>query len=76
MSISIIIPKSSKTLYDSLKSFHLIVLLNMLGKLIKKVIGERMQFHPTSNNFIYYNQLGGLKQYSTLDMGIFLTYLI
>ena len=47
-----------------------------LGRLIEKVIGERMQFHPTSNNFIYSNQLGELKQYSTLDVGIFLTYLI
>ena len=76
MSISIIIPKSNKTLYDSLKSFHLIMLLNMLGKLIEKVIGERIQFYPTSNNFIYSNQLEGLKQYSTLNVGIFLTYLI
>jgi len=48
----------------------------MLGKLIEKVIRERMQFHPTSSNFIYSNQLGELKQYSTLDVGIFLTYLI
>ena len=76
MSISIIIPKSNKTLYDSLKFFHPIMLLNMLGKLIEKVIRDRMQFHPTSSNFIYSNQLGELKQYSTLDVGIFLTYLI
>ena len=49
----IIIPKPNKTLYNSLKSFRPIVLLNMLGKLIKKVIGERIQFHIIANDFIY-----------------------
>ena len=49
----IIIPKPNKTLYNSLKSFRPIVLLNMLGKLIKKVIGERIQFYVIANDFIY-----------------------
>ena len=31
-------------LYDSLKMFRLIILLNILGKLIEKVIGERLQY--------------------------------
>ena len=49
----IIIPKLNKLLYDLPKSFRPIVLLNMLGKLIKKVIGERIQFHIAANNFIH-----------------------
>jgi len=48
----------------------------MLGKLIKKVIRERLQFQVISNNFIYLNQLGRLKQQSTTDAGTFLTHLI
>lgn len=76
MLILIIITKPNKILYDSSKSFCSIVLLNTLGKLIEKIIGERMQFHFISNNFIYPNQLGGLKQYSTLNTDIFLTHLI
>ena len=50
--------------------------LNMLGKLIEKVIGERMQFNFISNNFIHSNQLRELKQCFTLDIGIFLAHLI
>lgn len=48
----------------------------MLGKLIEKVIGEILQFKFISNNFIYPNQLGGLKQQSAINVGIFLTHFI
>ena len=46
----IIIPKPNKTSYNSPKPFYPIVLLNILGKLIKKVIGERLQFQSQINN--------------------------
>ena len=52
-STMIIISKPNKLSYDSPKSFRPIALLNTLGKLIKKVIGERIQFHITSNDFIH-----------------------
>jgi len=73
--MTIVIPKPNKSSYDSLKSFRPIVLLNTLGKLIEKVIGERLQFQAISNNFIYQSQLGGLKFKFTTDTGIALTYL-
>ena len=41
-STTVIIPKPNKMLYDQPKSFHLIVLLNTLGKLIEKIIEERI----------------------------------
>ena len=41
-SSSIIISKLNKTFYNAPKSFHPIVLLNMLEKLIEKCIGERL----------------------------------
>ena len=62
LSSSITIPKSNKTAYDSSKFFHFIILLNTLGKLIEKVIGECLQFHSIANNFIHPNQLERLKQ--------------
>ena len=74
--MSIIISTSNKSLYNSPKSFCLIVLLNMLGKLIEKVIEERMQSHSISNNFIHLNQFRELKQCSTTDVNVFLTHLI
>ena len=72
----IIIPKPNKKSYDSPKSFRSIILLNILGKLIEKVIGKNLQFYLILNNFIHLCQLGGLKQRSTIDVGITLSYFI
>jgi len=53
-----------------------IVLLNTLGKLIEKVIAERIQFTVTKNNFIYPCQLGGLKFKSTMNGEVTLMYIV
>jgi len=58
------------------KSFRPIILLNTLGKLIEKVIGDRLQFYVISNNFIYQSQLGRLKFKSTTNAGIVLIHII
>ena len=63
MLTSIIISKLNKV-YDFSKMFWPIVLINTLGKFIEKVIGKCLQFHMISNNFVYPNQLEGLKQCS------------
>ena len=70
ISTMIVIPKPNKKSYDSPKSFRPIVLLNIMGKLTKKIIGERLQFHTVSNDFIHPSQLGGLKFKSTIDASI------
>jgi len=72
----VIIPKPNKTIYDSPKLYQPIVLLNTIGKLFEKMIGECLQFHTISNNFIHQSQLGGLKQRSTTDAGVVLTQII
>jgi len=76
VSSSVIILEPNKVTYDSSKSFHPIVLLDTLEKLIEKVISKCIQYYLIANNFIHPNQLGGLKQYSTTNIGLFLTYLI
>ena len=53
ISMTIIIPKPNKELYNTPKAFRPIILLNTSSKLIKKVIGNCLQFHAISNNFIY-----------------------
>ena len=75
-SMMIVISKPNKMSYNSSKSFRPIVLLNTLGKLIEKVIGNRLQFYIVSNNFIYQSQLDRLKFKSTTNAGIALTYFI
>ena len=49
----VVIPKPNKLAYDQPKSFHLIILLNTLGKLIEKIVTERLQFIIVKNNFIH-----------------------
>ena len=75
-SSTVIIPKPNKPAYDSPKSFHPIILLNTIGKLIEKVITEWLQFYIIKNDFIHPSQLGGLKFKSTTDAGIALTHII
>ena len=75
-SSTVIIPKLNKPKYNHLKAFCPIVLLNTLGKLIEKVIVERLQFIVVNNNFIYPSQLGGLKFKSTSDTGVALTHTV
>ena len=73
---TIIIPKPNKTSYDQPKAFRPIVLLNTLGKLIEKVIAERLQFTVASNNFIHPSQLGSLKFKSIIDASVALTHIV
>jgi len=75
-STTVIIPKPNKKSYNSPKAFRPIVLLNTVGKLIEKVIRERLQFNTASNDFIHPSQLGGLKFKSTIDAGVALTHII
>lgn len=75
-SLSNIIPKPNKSLYDSPKSFQPIVLLNTIDELIEKVISNKIQVHAISSNFLYPNQLGDIRQCSTTDAGVYLTYVI
>ena len=75
-STMVIIPKPNKTTFNSPKLYYPIVLLNTIGKFFEKMIGECLQFHMISNNFIYYSQLGDLKQRSTTDTGVTLIHII
>ena len=58
------------------KAFKPIVLLNMLGKLIEKMIARQLQFDAVKYSILHPNQLGGVAQWSTEDAGVFLTHLI
>ena len=75
-SILIIILKPNKSVYNILKMFCPTIFLNTLGKLIKKAISKRLQIYSIISNFIYLNQLEGIKQCSITDVGLYLTYLI
>ena len=75
-STTIVISKPNKASYNMPKSFRPIILLNTLGKLIEKVIGDRLQSHAVFNNFIDQSQLERLKFKSMSDASIVLTHFI
>ncbi|KAF5309958.1 hypothetical protein D9619_010442 [Psilocybe cf. subviscida] len=52
-SLSVIIPKPGKPSYSAPKAFRPIALLNMLGKLIKKMLANRMQFNAVGLNIFH-----------------------
>jgi hypothetical protein len=52
------------------------VLLNTLGKLIKKMISIQLQFDSVKFRVFHSNQLGGIQLQSTKDAGLFLTHLV
>jgi len=72
----IIISKPNKEAYNTPKVFRPIILLNTMGKLIKKVISHHLQFHLSANGFLDFNQLGDIRQHSTIDTRMYLTHII
>ncbi|KAJ3520538.1 hypothetical protein NMY22_g12711 [Coprinellus aureogranulatus] len=75
-SLSVIIPKPNKPAYSTPKVFRPIVLLNTLGKLLEKLISKRFQFDMIKYDLVDPNQMGGVRQRSTEDAGLFLTHLV
>ncbi|CAA7263224.1 unnamed protein product [Cyclocybe aegerita] len=75
-SLSVIVPKPNKPSYAVPKAFRLIVLLITVGKLIKKMIANRIQFDTVKHDIFHPNQLGGIRQRSTEDAGLILTHLV
>src|SRR3954462_13990887 len=59
-SMSVIIPKPGKPSYSAPKAFRPIVLLNTLGKLIEKMISNRIQFDMIKHDLVVPNQFGGV----------------
>jgi len=56
-SVSVIIPKPGKPSYSAPKAFRPIALLNTLGKLIEKMLSNRIQ-----HDLVDPNQFGGIRQ--------------
>ncbi|CAA7265605.1 unnamed protein product [Cyclocybe aegerita] len=75
-SLLVIVPKPNKPSYAVPKAFRLIILLITFGKLIEKMIANRIQFDTVKHDIFHPNQLGGIRQRSTEDAGLILTHLV
>jgi hypothetical protein len=73
-SVSVIIPKPGKPVYNKAKAFRPIVVLNMMGKLIKKMIARRLQFESLDLGTLHPCQTGGIMQWSVEDAAVALTH--
>ncbi|PPQ94726.1 hypothetical protein CVT25_009110 [Psilocybe cyanescens] len=75
-SMLVIIPKLNKPTYSAPKAFRPIVLLNTVGKLIEKMLSNRIQFDGVASDVFHPNQIGGIHQRSTEDAGLILTHMV
>ncbi|CDO70323.1 hypothetical protein BN946_scf184843.g12 [Trametes cinnabarina] len=65
--VSVVIPKPYKDDYTRIKSYRPIVLLSTLGKLLEKVLSERLHYECQRYGILHPNQFGGTKAHSTID---------
>ena len=72
-SISVIIPKPNKPDYTIPKAYRPIALLNTLGKLLTKILANRLQHDAAEFGLLHRDQFGGVKGHSTIDAGLVLT---
>ena len=72
-STTVVIPKPKKTDYSKLKAYRPIVLLSCIGKLMEKVLANRLQFEGAKHNILHPNQFGGTRFHCTEDAGVMLT---
>ena len=70
--ISVIILKPKKDDYSVPKAYRPIALLNTLGKLLTKIIANRLQFDSIANNLLHAGQFGGIQKHATDDVGVLL----
>jgi ribonuclease HI len=70
--VSVIIPKPKKDDYSVPKAYRPIALLNTLGKLLTKIIANRLQFDSIANNLLHEGQFGGVQKHATDDVGVLL----
>ena len=72
-SISVIIPKPNKPDYSIPKAYRPIALLNTLGKLLTKILANRLQHDAAQYGLLHRDQFGGIQGHSTIDAGLVLT---
>ena len=73
---TVVISKLRKPSYNVPKVFRPFILLNTMGKLLKKMIANCLQFKAAKEGILHPCQFGGVHQNSTKDAGIYLTHLV
>ncbi|KAF8718447.1 hypothetical protein AX14_011825, partial [Amanita brunnescens Koide BX004] len=69
-SVSVIIPKPNKPDYSIPKAYRPIALLNMIGKLLTKILANWLQHDAAQYGLLHRDQFGGIQGHSTIDVGL------
>ncbi|KAF8674800.1 hypothetical protein AX14_005246 [Amanita brunnescens Koide BX004] len=69
---SVIIPKPNKPDYSIPKAYRPIALLNTIGKLLTKILANRLQHDAAEFGLLHRDQFGGIQKHSTIDAGLVL----
>jgi len=72
--ICAIIPKPNKIDYKTPKVYRPIALLNCLGKIIEKILANRLSYYAEKHSLLHEEQMGGRKQRSAVDTALRLTH--
>ena len=73
LSSTITIPKPGRNDYSKVKNYRPIALLDVIGKWGAKLIARCLQDEAIRADLLHPLQMGGAKQRSTVDAGVFLT---
>jgi hypothetical protein len=68
------VPKPHRADYSLVKNFHLVSLLECMGKIVEKLVARLIYGEIITHDLIPTNQYGGRMSLSTLDAGLTLTY--
>ena len=75
-SIGIVLPKLGKRDWSLPKSYRIIALLNCLGKVLEKIVAQRLGYLANTSKLLNDTQLGGRKQRSAIDAAMLLLHYV
>jgi hypothetical protein len=74
IAIAIALPKPGKTDYSEPRAYHLIQLLDCIGKVLEKIMADRLTYFLNKHTLTPFSQFGAQKGSSTTDMALTFTH--
>ena len=62
-----VLKKPNKSDYSLPKSYRILTLLNCLGKIVEKIVANRLAYFGENSNLLDIEQMGGRKNHSAID---------
>ncbi len=72
--IGVILKKPKKPNYLVPKAYRVIALLNCLGKVLERILAQRLSYLAETTHLLYPTQIGGRLKKSAIDAALLLTH--